>query len=533
MKRRTILQFGMTLCILIVLCFQPVMQAAAADEPPPPYKLTIIHTNDVHSYYAPDSNSGGGASRQSGIVKQIRAEAKNSLLVDAGDRFMGGLFFKLFLGSDSSQIMNTMRYDVMTLGNHEFDMGNETLAAFLKGVKFPVVNANVDFSQSKDLNGKIKPYTILKVGGEQIGVTGVLTPETTIMSSPGKELVFSDDLAGTVQKAVDEMTAAGVNKIVLLSHIGYQVDQELAGKLKDVDVIVGGHSHTLLSNTYLGAVDKYPFVSKSASGDPLLIVQTGAYLKYVGRLNVEFDEKGILKKWSGDTIQISHYVTPEMGVESLVQRLNRPIEKVRTQKIGETSVALDGSRESCRFMECNMGNLITDAVRAKTKAQVMLMNGGGIRTSIDKGAVSMGQVMEVLPFGNLISTFKISGADLLAALENGVSRVDAEEGTGRFTQVSGLKYSFDASKEVGSRIVSVEVYNDQTQKFEPLDPKATYSAASIDFIRTGGDDYKVLAEKAIDPYDFGDPIDQVVADYITANSPVEAKVDGRITQVKP
>ena len=543
MKRLSIICIGLAAIILFALCFQPVHQVAAQTTPPPaspqspaptplpPFPLTIIHTNDVHSHDAPDQNGDGGISREANVVKQIRSGVKNSLLLDAGDRFTGTLFHVVYKGQDAAQILNLMRYDAMTLGNHEFDNGEATLAAFLKALKIPVVNTNIDFSQSKTLANMVKPYVIVNVGKEQIGIIGLITPETPTMASPGQlgDLTFGSDLAGITQKAVDELTAKGVNKIILLSHIGYDVDSDLATKVKGVDVIVGGHSHTLLSNTFKNAKDVYPVVTKSASGEPVVIVQAEAYLKYVGRLDVEFNDKGILTKWGGDTILLSRYINPEAGAEALVTRLTAPMVKFRTQKVGVSEVRLEGDRKVCRVMECNMGDLATDAIRDKTKAQIVMINGGGIRSSIDKGDISMGSVLEVFPFGNLISTFKLKGEDVLVALENGASKI--EEGGGRFVQASGIKYSFDATKPAGSRIVSAEVYNETAQKFEPLDKNASYTMATIDFMRSGGDGFTVFMDKAIEPYDFGDPMDAVFADYIKANSPIKIETDGRITDV--
>ena len=160
-----------------------------------------------------------------------------------------------------------------------------------------------------------------------------------------------------------------------------------------------------------------------------------------------------------------------------------------------------------------------------------LQNGGGIRASIDEGEVTLGEVLNVLPFGNLVSTMALSGEDVWAAMENSVSRVDVDEGTGRFLQVAGMRYTFDASQEVGSRIVSIDIWNAETSEYEPLDLEATYTVALNDFIRNGGDAYSMFAENAIDPYDFGRPLDQVLAEYIENNSPVEIGTEDRITEV--
>lgn len=519
--------------LIVVLVLLVASVTMAQDET---FALTIMHTNDVHAHHDPNSNGDGGAARQAAVVNQIRAAVPNSLLIDGGDRFTGTLYHVQYRGQDSAQVMNMVGYNAMTLGNHEFDDGDDTLAAFVDAVNFPVVTANVDFSESPVLAGKINPWTILEVGGQQIGVIGLVTPEAPVISSPGAELVFNSDLVGVTQAAVDELTAQGVNKIILVTHIGLENDRLVAAGVSGVDIIVGGHSHTLLGNAYVASVAEYPVVMESASGEPLVIVQAGEYDTYLGRLDVVFDAAGVLKSWSGDAILLSKYITPDPAVSALLTELSAPIEELKAQPVGDSGVFLVGDRTVCRVEECNLGNLITDAMRAETGSQIAITNGGGIRADIDEGQVTVGEVLTVLPFGNLVSTMELSGADVVAALENGVSSLALEDGkvkrsgaAGRFPQVSGLRYSIDPTKDAGSRIVSVEVW--QADAWVAIDPAAVYTVATNDFMRRGGDGYTVFAENAVNAYDFGRPLDQVLADYITANSPVAPEVEGRITFV--
>ncbi len=522
--RKKLLAFGLILVLVVGLV--PMVSAGSDGET---FALTIMHTNDTHAHHAPDRHGNGGVARQMAVVKQVRAQVENALLLDAGDRFTGTLFHQQYFGQDNVQVMNMLGYDAMTLGNHEFDKGDLVLGMFIDGLDFPVVSANVDASASEPLADKIAPYVVLEVGGEKVGITGATIPETSILSSPSENVVFDEDVVGAVQAAVDQMTEEGVNKIILLTHLGYETDLAIATQLSGVDVIVGGHSHTLLSNMYTDGVAEYPQVLESASGEPILVVHAGEHNEYLGRLDVEFDADGVLTDWDGDTILLSQYITPDAAMQALVDALAEPIEELKQTVIGEAAVELVGERGVCRTEECNMGNLITDAIRADTGAQIALQNGGGIRASIPAGEVTLGQVLTVLPFGNLISTFELKGSDVIAALENGVSRV--EDVAGRFPQVSGLRYTWDPSKPAGERIVSVEVLNPETGEYEPIDPDAIYTVAANDYMRRGGDGYSMLKENAINPYDYGNPLDQVVADYIAAHSPVAPEVEGRITRV--
>jgi 5'-nucleotidase/UDP-sugar diphosphatase len=258
-------------------------------------------------------------------------------------------------------------------------------------------------------------------------------------------------------------------------------------------------------------------------------VTAKSYNEFLGRLDVTFDANGVLTDWGGDVILLSQYITPDPAMVTLLTSLSEPIQTLRDTVIGEAGVFLVGDRSVCRVAECNLGNLITDAMRADTHVQIAIENGGGIRADIEQGPVTLGQVLTVLPFGNLVSTFELKGSDVWAALENGVSQV--EDGAGRFPQVSGLRFTWDGSKDPGSRIVSVDVLNADTGEYEPLDLEATYTVAANDFMRRGGDGYSMFADDAINPYDFGSPLDVVMAQYIADHSPVMPEVEGRITRV--
>jgi 5'-nucleotidase len=217
-------------------------------------------------------------------------------------------------------------------------------------------------------------------------------------------------------------------------------------------------------------------------------------------------------------------------VAARIKELAKPIEELRSKVIAKTEAPIDGSRETCRAKECEMGSLVADAMLDRVKGQgvtVAITNGGGLRASIDGGDVTMGEVITVLPFQNTLSTFQLKGSDIRAALENGLSQV--EEGGGRFPQVAGLKYSFDRSKPAGSRLVSVEVK--EGDAFAALDPEKTYSLVSNNFMRGGGDGYAVFKDKGENAYDYGPGLETVLADYLAAHQPFKPYTDGRITEV--
>lgn len=528
----------MSLVLLVVLALGLIASASLAQDE---FRLTLVHTNDEHAGHTPNAAGNGGSARLASVVNQIRAEAPNNLLLDAGDRFTGTLFHTVYQGQDQVQIMNLLGYNAMTLGNHEFDGHKDNpaiLEDFINGLTFPVVSANVDFTAYPTVDEKVAPYTVIEVDGQQIGIIGLTTPDSTVTSTPAADVGFSEDLAGIANAAAAELAAAGVNKIILLTHVGIEVDEPLIGQLSGIDVVLGGHSHTLLSNTYSGAAASYPMQVEDADGNVVYYGQAGANGLYVGRLDVRFDAEGAVTAAAGDTILLSKYITPDVAMQALIDNLSGPVDELRNQSINATTdVLLVGDRLVCRVEECTMGNVIADGLRAETGAQIAIMNGGGIRANMEAGDITLGDVLTVQPFGNTIATLSLTGADVIAALENGVSRITVENGqvvrqgaNGRFPQVSGIRYSYDPTQEAGNRIISVEVQAEDGS-FSPIDPAAVYTVATNNFARQGGDGYTVFLENAIDPYDFGRVDYESLAEYLAANSPITAQVEGRITIV--
>lgn len=417
-------------------------------------------------------------------------------------------------------------YDATTLGNHEFDDGPTALAPFLDALSaagIPVVSANVDASQEPLLAGKFAKSAVVEVGGEKIGIVGLTTTETPEIASPGPNVNFVPYDAA--QQEIDDLTGQGVNKIILVSHVGYVEDQRLAQELTGVDVIVGGHSHTLLSNTEEGAAGPYPTMVNNVP-----IVTARSYGKYLGELHVTFDDDGNVTSASGDPILLDASVAEDPDVKARVAELASPLNELRNEVVAETSDDVDGQRETCRAVECEMGNLVAEAMLDRVKDQgitIAIANGGGLRASIDAGPVTMGEVLTVLPFQNTLSTFQTDGQTVIDALENGASQI--EEQAGRFAQVAGLKYTIDLSKPAGSRVSDVQVLVGG-DAWAPIDPAATYGLVTNNYVRTGGDGYEMFID-AENAYDFGPDLADVTAEYLAAHQPYEPFVDGRITVV--
>ncbi|MBP1875077.1 5'-nucleotidase [Ensifer adhaerens] len=509
------------------------------------YELNILHINDLHSRIESinkfDSTCSaeeegknecfGGVARLKSLIDQKRQDlsGKNVLLLNAGDNFQGSLFFTTYKGLAEAEFLNLMKFDAMTVGNHEFDESEDGLVGFLEKVEFPVVTANVLPSYKSKIGDRIKPSIVLEVGGQKVGIVGAVANDTPELSSPGPDILIGDDVA-TTTAAVEELKKQGVDKIIALTHVGYPRDLAAIAKIPDVDVVVGGHSHSLLSNTDEKAEGPYPTMVDNPGGYKVPVVQAASYSKYLGDLVVTFDDKGVVKAAKGDPILVDSSIKPDQSVLTRVAELAKPIEELRSKIIGKTEAPIDGSRDNCRAKECEMGSLVADAMLDRVKGQgvtIAITNGGGLRASIDAGDVSMGEAITVLPFQNTVATFQLKGADIQTALENGLSKL--EEAGGRFPQVAGLKYSFDRSKPVGSRVVSVEVKDGEA--YGPLDPAKTYSLVTNNYMRNGGDGYDVFKTKGENAYDYGPGLETVLADYLAAHQPFKPYTDGRITEV--
>ena len=504
--------------------------AAAAE-----YSLTILHTNDFHARFEPVSkfDSGcsaeensegkcfGGTARLVTAIEDARRRTNNAILVDGGDQFQGTLFYTYYKGKVAAEMMNKLGYDAMTVGNHEFDDGPEVLRGFMDAVDFPVLMSNADLSGEKILKDKLAKSTIIERGGEKLGLIGLTPQNTDELASPGPNIIFTDPV-GAVQSEVEKLEAEGVNKIIVLSHSGYGVDQKVAAETTGVDVIVGGHTNTLLSNVNERAEGPYPTMVGTTA-----IVSAYAYGKFLGELHVTFDDAGVIVSATGEPISMDAAVSEDAPTVARIAELAAPLDEIRQRVVAETLAAIDGAGATCRAGECTMGNLVADAMLERVKDQgvsIAFENSGGLRASIDAGEITMGEVLTVLPFQNTLSTFQAKGATILAGLENGFSQI--EESAGRFPQVAGLRVLYDPGAAPGSRVVSVEVM--EGEAWVSLDAGKTYGVVTNNYIRNGGDGYKVFATEAINAYDFGPDLADVVAEYLVKVGPYQPYVDGRI-----
>ncbi len=520
---------------MLKTCLAAATLALSAGMATAEFHLTILHTNDFHARFEPitkydntcgaeDNDAGkcfGGSARLATAISEARGRHENTILVDGGDQFQGTLFYTYYKGTLAAKMMNKMGYDAMTVGNHEFDDGPEVLRGFMDALNFPILMSNADVTGEKQLAGVMQKSTIISRGGERIGLIGVTPQNTDELASPGPYIVFYDPVDG-VQTQVNLMRDAGVNKIVVLSHSGYLVDQRIAAETEGVDVIVGGHSNTYLHSDDEDASGPYP----TMVGDTA-IVQAYAYGKFLGELNVVFDEAGEIVSASGAPVIMDASVAEDDSIKVRITEAALPLNKIRNEVVGEAVEAIDGSSDTCRAGPCAMGIAMAEAMLERVKDQgidIAMTNGGGVRSGIDQGEITKGEVLTVAPFQNTMATFRLTGAQVIEALENGFSKVG--EDAGRFPQVAGMTVTYDASADPGARVRDVMIGG------AALEMDKLYGVVSNNYLRGGGDGYATFVDAA-DAYDFGPDVADVLADYLTARTPFTPIVDDRIKPVGP
>ena len=518
------------------------------------FSIGLMHTNDTHANL-------DKAPKRATVIKELRAayraEGKPSLLLDAGDVFSGSLYFNKFLGQADLELMNYMKYDMMTFGNHEFDLGetenNIALKNFVTKAKFPFITANVDFSKNESFNGlqkktitagpekgQIYQGIIKEYKGQKIGFFGLTTEETADIASPGT-VAFANYIT-SAKAAVKKLEDRGVNKIVALTHIGFDDneavdnDQLLARNVDGIDVIVGGHSHTKLEKPVV--VDETIVPGKA---EPTIIAQAYQYGDFLGNLDLTFDYKGKLTEYNGSLIDVAKAAEDTRAAEILKPYADQ-ITELKNEEVGANIVnelanprAGDGFAINVRNSETALGNLITDGMLKKAKEYnaetvIAMQNGGGIRAAINAGPLTVGEVLTTLPFGNTLATVKMTGQEIKDLLEISVGVAPIENGG--FLHVSGMKFEYSSKLAKGNRVTKMEVNNGGT--FETIDPAKTYVIATNAFTAKGGDGLTPfeVAYKAGRVTDLGLSDWENLRDFTKSLGEVNYNIEGRIIDTK-
>lgn len=548
--------------------------------------VTIVHTNDFHSQFdplhPPREPSQGGAARLKTLIDGIRAEKgeQNVLLVNAGDNFQGTMFYNAWKGSAEVMMLNHLRFDAVTLGNHEFDDGPHQLARALSGgpiaiggaeyeteaARFITVASNVDASGEPELDRLLVKRAVIHKGGESYGIIGVTTETTKTGSSPGENVHFLDYLA-SVQEQVAALEAEGVNKIILLSHSGSDEDMKRVPLMSGIDVVIAGHDHALFGDkdeiAAMGlplqaerVAAPYPAVMKDRDGHNVLIVSAMEKGRWLGNIDVTFDRDGHIRDgaWKGNPIFVHGCIygkdefgnpqlpdcskqaaEPDAQFASVIETYRAPVEALANERVGEAAVDFTGRHAADAAGLYSMGNLTADIILAFTQAsdktQAAVVNRGGMRADLPKGMVRYADINAVLPFDNTVTVLELSGAELLEAMDTAVSGAGGRS-YGAYPHVAGMTIRYcalpvcDDALLTGGRITDLEV---QGQDIE-LD--ARYRIATNDYLTGGGDFYTVFrrACEREGSYcrDSGQRLRDVVADWFRAHSPVQPVSQDRV-----
>ena len=562
---------ALSLSVAMVACGGGDDDAPAAQAPSfSALSVNIAHVNDHHSQLEPIANFEltldgvptrvelGGFARLTTLFAQAASTQKNLLKLHAGDAITGTLYYTFYKGEADARMMNTICFDAFALGNHEFDDGDGQLRGFLDALYTPacstaVLGANIAPALGTPLapvsaTDYIKPYTLQTIEGVKVAVIGIdIAGKTTNSSRPLPSTVFADEVT-TAQAVIDTLKQEGIRHFVLLTHQGYEADRAMAAALTDVDVIIGGDSHSLLGDfeSYgLSSSGAYPTETTNKDGKPVCIGQAWEYSKAFGLMNVAFDTTGAVASCSGTASLVVGdsfkrrdaggiwqtlagaerdavlaklaadpriaVTTPDADAAALLATYTGRIDQEKARTIGTTADALclvrvpgESTNRSGGVAGCEVANTLargSDAAQAvaqaflsgSRRADLALQNAGGVRIPIPAGEITMNTAFTLLPFTNVIVELEMSGAEVLAALEDAVSNhLDARQSNGSHPYAAGLRWDLDLSRARGSRFSNVQVKNRGTGLWAPIDPAATYIVATNDFIAEGRDGYTTL-----------------------------------------
>ena len=533
-----------------------------------PLELNIAHINDHHSqldaFAATELTLDGvatqvdlgGFARQTAMFKSM-ADTKNLLKLHAGDALTGSLYYTFFKGAVDAQMMNTICFDAFTPGNHEFDDGDSILKGFLdelaKGsCKTPSISSNVVPAVGTPLvptasSAYLKPWVIKEVDGVKVGIVGLTVAGKTVNSSrPLSSTQFNDEVT-SAQKAIDELKTQGIRHIIALTHQGYEADKAMAAKLTDVDVIIGGDSHSLLGDFksvgIASSSGSYPSVATNMNGE---MGQAWEYSKAFGLMNLQFNEAGAVKSCAGKaTLLIGDsfkrkdsagvwqtvagterttlmanlaanqgqvkVLTPDATAAAVLKTYSDQVALEKAKAIGTATESLclvrvpgestnrSGSTAGCETANTqargsDAAQVVAEAfLFAAKRADFALQNAGGVRVPVASGALSMNTAFTLLPFTNVLVEMELTGAEVVAALEDAVdNHIVTPSGNGSHPYAAGLRWNLDMSKAKGQRFTNVQVRNKTTGSWSGIDRTKTYVLVTNDFIASGKDGYATL-----------------------------------------
>jgi len=465
--------------------------------------LTILHFNDDYQLTAVDNGAAGGLDRLTALVRQYRANEPCSLVLFAGDLISPSVESSVFKGAQLIDGLNLLGVDAAVFGNHEFDYGPAELQKRVAEARFPWVATNVMNPPGARLFPGARLYVIKNVCGVNVGIFGLLTPATASSSSPGA--VWFGDPTKVASVIVPILRRNGAQRIIALTHETVEEDATMLAAVPGVDLVIGGHEHVPLTFRVGGR----------------LIAKAGVDARWLGVTRLPLQGPPVA---THELIPITNRTPSDAAMAALIKGYTDKLAADLQIVIGETTTPLDARTAVVRQQESALGYYIADVMRAAVGADVTITNGGGIRSDalFSAGPIRRRDVFAWLPFGNIVTKVAVRGAAVRAALENGVSQW--QQVAGRFPQVSGLQFTFNPDRPVGSRVLSVSVGG------RPLDDDATYAVATNDFMLRGGDGYTMFpAGQTLIDAAGGPLMVTAVIEAIQRARTISPRVEGRIT----
>ena len=445
--------------------------------------LVLLTTNDTHSNIDVGKNGVGGILPRKAIIDSVRKAEKNVLLIDAGDMVQGTLYFKLFKGEVEYPIFNMMNYDIRILGNHEFDNGLDQMAHYWKDVKADRLSANYDFSQTS-AKGLFKPYVIKKIGKKKVGFMGINVDPYSLISKENYAGMKYSDAIKTANASARELRRKGCDLVVAVTHIGYneappkECDMELARESKDIDIIIGGHSHTFVNPK---TPDATPYWISNADGKPVLVTQTGKYGVNVGYIKIDLDQIG-KKKFDYEYIPVTDRFSPsayDKNIQNFLAPYRHVVDSINANVIGYSLVSMENLRTDCPFGNFSgdfgmwFGRQVADSIRMAggefPYPDLSIMNVGGIRQPMEKGAITEGQILSTFPFSNRMRVIAIKGQYLLETMQIVTPKGEAVS--------ESVRVVYDNDGKITHMLVNGD----------EIDPEREYIVSVIDYVAEGND----------------------------------------------
>ncbi len=492
--------------LLAVMAFSTVRPRADCT-----IRVTLLQLNDVYQFTPVDQGTRGGLARVMTLKKEVEKESPNTLFLLAGDTISPSVESISFKGAQMIESWNAAGLNYATFGNHEFDFGPAVLSDRMRESHFGWLAANVIDKETGKPFGGAERFVIREYDGVKVGIFGLVLQSTKTESRPGPDVEFLDPCE-TAGKVVSELHEQGAKTVIALTHLSMGEDKKVA-RCANVDVIIGGHEHTLLES--------------ASGGAPIFKMTSDA--RELGRIDLNISkDTGRVQSIDWKVIPVTNRIDADRAFAVVTEKYARLMPHL-ARVVGRTNVPLEVRSAAGRIHETNVGDFVTDAFRKATASDVALINGGSLRADalISPGVLTVRDVLSILPFKNNIVKLELTGATLRSAIEHGLSRSAEDAEPGRFPQVSGIQFSFDAARPPGSRIVDIKVNG------QPLDANRKYTLATNSFLYVdGGDGYTMLKEsKALISPEKGQLDSDILRRAIRSVRAITPRVEGRIKRL--